>query len=333
MRYFINTVDNLVDEALEGLCLLSDNRQLEKVDGALAVLYPNEGRKVKIVIGGGSGHEPLFTGLVGPGMADAAVAGHVFAAPSPRAIVRTSKKVANSNEDVLFVYGNYAGDVLNFDLAQEDLEDEGIHSAAIQVTDDIASASLDDIKGRRGIAGGILVIKVLSAMADRGASLEELVQFGHKANLHTRTIGVAAEAADSVVDGTPMFEIPSDKIEVGMGIHGEKGVSQQPFMPVDELVDSLVKMLLDDFQASQTDVSRAAVLVNGLGRTTRMELLLIARQAHKRLKEHGIDIAYLNAGEFATSLNMHGFSVSVMSLDNELASAFFAPARSNGFSL
>ncbi|WEG13319.1 dihydroxyacetone kinase subunit DhaK [Pullulanibacillus sp. KACC 23026] len=333
MKYFLNHNDEIVNEALEGLMALTPNQHLSRIDGALSVSCKNEGRKVKIIIGGGSGHEPLFAGMVGPGMADAAVMGYVFAAPSPMAIVKTAKAVAKNGEDVIVLYGNYSGDVLNFDMAQEDLEDEGIKSAAVRVHDEIASAAVEDRQQRRGTAGATFVLKCVSAAADRGLELDEIIRIAEKANEYTRTIGVAAGAADSPSDGRPMFEIPEGKVEIGMGVHGEKGVFVGDFTTADEIVDQMLQRLWADFEATETQLEDVAVLINGLGRTTLLELLVITRKVKNSLAEKQIKVSYCNAGEFETSLNMHGFSITLMALDEELKSLLFEPAQSFGFSL
>ncbi|QQE77981.1 dihydroxyacetone kinase subunit DhaK [Alicyclobacillus sp. SO9] len=333
MNYFINDNENLVNEALEGLCSLYPNQNVKRVEGTLSVYCSNENRKVKIVIGGGSGHEPLFTGMVGKGMADAAVAGHVFAAPSPMAIVKTAQTVAGDGEPILFLYGNYSGDVLNFEMAEEDLEDDGVKSGSIKVHDDIASANPAEMEQRRGIAGGTFVLKCVGAAADKGFNFDEVVRVANKANELTRSIGVAGGAADSIVDGKPMFDIPANQIEIGMGVHGEKGVFVGDFTSADEIVQQMLDRLLSDFEETATKLDEVAVLVNGLGRTTRLELLVITRKVRRILEEHRLRISYLDAGEFETSLNMHGFSITLLSLDDELKSLLMAPADSMGFSL
>lgn len=332
MKYFLNNHDNLINEAVEGLVALSPNRHLTRIEGALAVSCNNNiGRKVKIIIGGGSGHEPLFAGMVGPGMADAAVMGYVFAAPSPMAIVKTAKAIVKNGESVVFLYGNYSGDVLNFDMAQEDLEDLGIQSIAVKVHDDIASA--EEQNQRRGIAGATFVLKCISAAADRGLELAEIERIAEKANDFTRTIGVAGGAADAIADGNPMFVIPEGKVEIGMGVHGEKGVYIDDFKEVDEIVEKMLEMVFADFEKTNTSLEEAAILVNGLGRTTLLELLVVVQKVRRVIDEKGISVSYCNAGEFETSLNMHGFSITVMKLDEELKSLLQEPAQSYGFSL
>lgn len=332
MKYFFNNQDNLINEAVEGLVALSPNRHLKRIEGALAVSCDNNiGRKVKIIIGGGSGHEPLFAGMVGPGMADAAVMGYVFAAPSPMAIVKTAKAIVKDGESVVFLYGNYSGDVLNFDMAQEDLEDLGIQSIAVKVHDDIASA--EEQNQRRGIAGATFVLKCISAAADRGFELEEIERIAEKANDFTRTIGVAGGAAGAIADGNPMFVIPEGKVEIGMGVHGEKGAYVDDFKEVDEIVEQMLKMVFADFDKTSTSLEDVAILVNGLGRTTLLELLVVVQKVRREINAKGISVSYCNAGEFETSLNMHGFSITVMKLDEELKSLLQEPAQSYGFSL
>ena len=333
MNYFFNDNETSIDEAIEGLCSLTPNSHLRRIDGVLAVRCNNEKRKVKIIIGGGSGHEPLFAGMVGPGMADAAVMGYVFAAPNPMAIVKTVKAVLENGEDAIVLYGNYSGDVLNFDMAQEDLEDDGIKSAAVRVHDEIASSPVEEREQRRGIAGATFVLKCVAAAADRGLALDEVVRIANKANEFTRTMGVAGGAADSVVDGHPMFDIPQGKIEIGMGVHGEKGVAVKEFTKADEIVDQMLESLFADYKATNLDLKDVAVLINGLGRTTLLELLVVTQRVKKVVEDNQISISYCNSGEFETSLNMHGFSITLMALDEELKSLLHEPAQSFGFSM
>src|SRR5690349_5700569 len=210
MRYFIRDQETASAEALAGILALSD-APVRQVGDYTAVVYPqNQGRKVKIVVGGGSGHEPLFLGIVGPGLADGGVAGQVFAAPTPEAILATVDAV-QAREGVLLVYGNYSGDILNFGVALDDAKAKGIPAAEIRIHDDIASAPSSQLDDRRGTAGDIFVIKTISAAADAGLSLPELVRIGEKINFHTRSLGVASRAATAVDTGEPMFDLPEDQ--------------------------------------------------------------------------------------------------------------------------
>lgn len=327
MRYFIHDQETAVEQALSGILSLTDV-PLRRVGSHTAVIFPgNRNRKVKVVVGGGSGHEPLFLGIVGPGLADGAVAGQIFAAPNPEAILATMEDV-QATGGVLLVYGNYSGDVLNFGVAMDDAKAKGITVAEIRVHDDIASAPSSQPEDRRGTAGDIFVIKAVSAASDLGLPLEEVIRIGEKINSRTRSLGVASRAATAMETGEPMFDLPEGEIEVGMGLHGEMGVRRSGYEPAETLVPRMMEMLLADFQETNLPLTRAAVMINGLGGTTVIELLVIAGSVKKFFDEHSITIVQQTVGQFATSLDMAGFSVSISQLDEELESLLDAKCQS-----
>lgn len=327
MRYFTHDPETAVEHALSGI-LAYTGVSLQRVGTHLAVVCPeNRNRKVRIVVGGGSGHEPLFLGIAGPGLADGAVAGQVFAAPAPDAISAVIEAV-KADEGVVLVYGNYSGDVLNFGVAADEAKENGLQVAEIRVHDDIASAQVPQLEDRRGIAGDIFVIKVISAAADRGLSFPDVVRIGEKINFQTRSLGVASRAATAVDTGRPMFELPEGEIEIGMGLHGEMGVRRSAYQPAEELVPQMLEMLVADFEQTKLPLTRAAVMINGLGSTTVLELLAISGQVRKFLDTHAVPVAYQAAGQFATSLDMAGFSITISQLDDELEGLLAAPGRS-----
>lgn len=300
-------------------------------DHAAVVFHGNTNRKVKIVTGGGSGHEPLFLGAVGPGMADGGVAGQVFAAPNPFSIQAAGDACA-SDDGVIFIYGNYSGDVLNFQHAAEEMEAAGKRVAQIRVHDDIASRPVSAMGGRRGTAGDLFVIKCTAAAADLGGSLEEVLRLGEKVNQRTRSLGVAVRAASSIATGEPMFDLPPGHLEIGMGLHGEMGVRRAEAEPLETLVPEMLEMLLADFRATGLDLDRVAVMVNGLGGATVIELLTVSGLVDGALKKAGIEIGLFITGEFATSLDMVGFSITLLHLDDEIEPLLAAPCESFCFS-
>ena len=331
MRKFLVSSDKAVEAALEGVLAIS-RVPLERVAGHFGLLYRgNQNRKVRLVVGGGSGHEPLFFGALGPGMADAAVAGAVFAAPNPMAIQATAEALGQS-EGIIYLYGNYSGDVLNFDFAAEESESAGAKVAQIRVHDDIASAPPDRTEARRGTAGDIYVFKCTAAAADLGLSFDEVVRVGEKVNSRVRSLGVALGAASSIETGEPMFDLPLGSLEIGMGLHGEMGVSRTDFEAAETLVPRMVELLLADYEATQTSLNRVAVMVNALGGTTVLELLAVSGHVRRGLEAKGIKIGRFDAGEFATSLDMAGFSITLLALDEEIEPLFEAPCDSPCYS-
>ncbi|MBV9392385.1 MAG: dihydroxyacetone kinase subunit DhaK [Verrucomicrobia bacterium] len=330
MRYFFKESDAAVELALQGL-LYQTEIPLERIGDHLGVLYRgNDRRKVKIVVGGGSGHEPLFLGMTGPGMADGAVNGLVFAAPNPDSILAVIEAVS-APEGVLVAYGNYSGDVLNFGVALEEAKAKGLIVAELRVHDDVASAAPANLEERRGISGDLFVFKLISAAADEGMPLAEVVRIGNKLNLHTRSLGVAARAATSIETGLPMFELPEGEIEIGMGLHGEMGVRRTAYETADTLVPQLIDMLIADYRATGISLHQVAAMINGLGSTTMLELSVISKFVKEALTQAGSDVLYMAAGQYACSLDMAGFSISLLALDHELTPLLSKPAASYGY--
>jgi dihydroxyacetone kinase len=278
--------------------------------------------KVGIVTGGGSGHLPLFLGYVGEGLCDGVAVGNVFASPSAEEILTVTKAV-DSGAGVLYLYGNYGGDVMNFDLAGELAEDDGITTATVLGADDVASAPAGSEERRRGIAGLTLLYKVAGAKAAEGAGLEDVVAVTERAAAGLRTMGVALSPCILPAVGTATFTVEPGEMEIGMGIHGEPGVRRGKLETADEIVDNLLGAILAELPLKQSD--QVAILVNGLGATPKEELYIMYRRIAQIMAERGAEVRRVWIGEYATSLEMAGASISVLTLDDELARLVNAP--------
>ena len=327
-KKIINDPRDVVSELLEGLveAYHGEVRKLEDVHALVKCNLP-EG-KVGLLIGGGSGHEPLFPGFIGDNMADGAACGHIFAAPTPDVILEATKAL-NQDKGVLYLYGNYAGDNMNFDIAAEMAADEGIETRTVRVWDDVASAPAERMEDRRGIAGDLFVIKIAGGVSAATNDLEEVFRVTTKARDHTRSMGVAVAAGSIPETGEPTFELPDDEIEIGMGLHGEPGVSREKMTPADALVEKMMDEILSDLPFQAGD--EVCLLINDLGATTMMELLIANRKVHKMLRDTGIAIHDTVIGSFCTSQEMAGCSITLMRLDDELRSYYDMPARSFAF--
>lgn len=304
-------------------------REVRKVPDAYGVVAadaPTPG-KVAVVIGGGCGHYPAFAGLVGNGLADGAVVGDVFTSPSAEQIYRTAC-AASGGAGVLFGYGNYQGDVLHFGLAAHRLAAEGIDTRTILVTDDVASGPADDPASRRGVAGDFFVFKVAGAAAQRGDDLDGVHAAALKANARTRTFGAAFGGCTLPGAAEPLFTVADSDMELGLGIHGEPGVRTVGRLAAAELADELVDGLLPELPRGD---GRVAVLLNGLGRTKYEEMFVTYKRIHERLTATGLDPVHIEVGEFVTSLDMAGVSLSAMVLDDDLAELYAAPCSSPGY--
>lgn len=329
MQKIINDPASFVDEMLEGI-LLAHPSALRRANDPRAIVRadaPVVG-KVAIATGGGSGHLPVFMGYVGEGLADGAAIGNVFASPSAYQMLAVAQAV-NAGRGVCFVYGNYGGDVMNFDLASELAASEAIDVVSVLCTDDIASAPRGEEQRRRGIAGIFFLYKVAGARAAEGASLDEVQAATESAAANLRSMGVALSACTVPAAGVPTFELPTGQMEIGMGIHGEPGVRRGELEPADEIADELVDSVVTDLPLRRGD--EVAVLVNGLGATPKEELYILYRRVHRRLEEFGIEVYRVWVGEYATSLEMAGASLSVLKLDAELKRLLDAPACSPFF--
>ena len=324
MKKLINDPFDVVEEMLEGFCDAHDDLIKRVGRRAIARIDAPIPGKVGVVIGGGSGHLPIYTAYVGKGGADAAPVGNIFASPPAKPILEATL-AANGGAGVLYFYGNYAGDVLNFDRAAiMAKEKHDIDVVTVLGTDDVASAPPTEIENRRGIAGAFFVVKVAAAKAETMARLDEVVATTRKANANTRTVGVALSACTVPANGKPTFSLGEDEMEIGLGIHGEPGMRRARLEPADKIVDEMVEAILADLDYSGSDV---AVLVNGLGATPYEELYIIFRRVKQILDGRNVKIRQKFVGEYVTSLEMAGASVSLMRLDDELDTMLRAPAH------
>jgi phosphoenolpyruvate---glycerone phosphotransferase subunit DhaK len=285
--------------------------------------------KVALIIGGGSGHEPTFLGFVGKGLADAAAIGNVFASPPPQPAVDAAM-AAHGSAGVLFMYGNYSGDVMNFDMASELLQMEGVETRTVLTTDDIASAPSAERAKRRGVAGNVFIFKAAGAAADRMLPLDEVVRIARRANERTYTLGVALSPCSLPQTRRPNFEIALGEMEIGMGIHGEPGMRQEPLSAADAVVDQIIDAILEEMQPTRGD--RVAVLVNSLGSTPLMELYILHRRVARRLADAGLVQHIALVGPYCTSLEMAGASITLMHLDEELGALIDHPCDCAMFS-
>lgn len=316
-KKIINDGNRAVDEMLDGI-IAAHPAHLRRVAGSprsiVAVDGPRAG-KVGLVIGGGSGHEPTFLGFVGKGLADAAAIGNVFASPPPDPILECAK-AANGGAGVLFMYGNYAGDVMNFDMAAEMAAMDDIEVRTVLSTDDVASAPRDQIAKRRGVAGNFFIFKSAGAACDLMLSFDECERIAKKSNDHTYTMGVALSPCSLPQTRRPNFEIGADEMEIGMGIHGEPGIARGPLQTADAITDAMLDRILDEMAPSRGD--RVAILVNSLGSTPLMELYIMNRRLRQRLDDIGVGVHATWVGNYCTSLEMAGASITLHHLDGEL---------------
>ncbi|HEX4215918.1 MAG TPA: dihydroxyacetone kinase subunit DhaK [Candidatus Dormibacteraeota bacterium] len=326
MQKLINRPEDFVDEMLDGI-LAAHSDQLRRGEDPRVILRadaPVSG-KVGIVTGGGSGHLPVFMGYVGRGLADGAAIGDVFASPSADQMQAAMRGV-DGGRGVLQIYGNYGGDVMNFGLAAELAEAEGMEVATILGADDVASAPRGEEARRRGIAGIFFLYKVAGAAAERGDDLAKVVAVTERAAAGIRSMGVALAPCTVPQAGHPTFELPRGEMEIGMGIHGEPGVRRGPLESADAVTDHLVDALLEDLPDEGGD--RVEVLLNGLGATPVEELYIMYRRVAARLADAGLTARRAWIGEYATSLEMAGASISLLRTDDELAGLLDAPVSS-----
>lgn len=318
-------VSNVVEESLAGY--LTAYRKYYKKIGEYNAFFYREHRKDKValVIGGGSGHEPLFTGYCGAGLADAVACGNVCASPNPELIKEAARSV-DQGKGVLFVYGNYAGDNLNFDMAEEMCRAEGMKTAHVREWDDFASAPKERITDRRGIAGDVYTIKIAGAACDAGLDLEEVVRITEKARDNTNTIGLATSPGTLPGNDKPTFEIADDEMEFGMGLHGEPGIERTKMMPCSDMVERMYRELKNEMELKGGE--EIAVLVNGLGSTPLLELNLVYYELYKRMHKDGLKVYDAEIKTYCTCMEMGGFSITFLKLDDELKQYYDAPCFS-----
>ncbi|WP_211256592.1 dihydroxyacetone kinase family protein, partial [Actinoalloteichus caeruleus] len=314
MTRLFNDPASFAEDALAGFCDLHSDR-VRPVEGGVVRASDTPEGKVAVVVGGGSGHYPAFCGVVGPGFADGAVVGNVFTSPSAQQAYDVAR-AANRGGGVLFSYGNYAGDVLNFGAAQERLRAEGVDTRTVVVTDDIASAQPGEETRRRGIAGDFVVFKVAGAAAEAGYSLDEVERVAAAANAATRTLGVAFDGCTLPGQDGQLFTVPAGKMGLGLGIHGEPGVSEVDLPTASELADTFVDGVLAETPSGAGN--RVGVILNGLGRTKYEELFVVWTRVAARLRAAGLELVDPEVGELVTSLDMAGASLTLVWLDEEL---------------
>ena len=322
MKKFINQIENVELEMLEGIAKAHPNHLRKMPENTVLVRAQKKEGKVALISGGGSGHEPSHGGFVGKGMLDAAVAGAVFTSPTPDQVEAAIREVA-TDAGVLLIIKNYTGDVMNFEMAAEMAEMDGIRCMNVITNDDVAVQDSLYTTGRRGVAGTIFVHKCAGAKAEQGASLEEVHAVAEKVIANVRTMGAAITPCTVPAAGKPGFEIGEDEMEVGIGIHGEPGTHREKLAPANDIVDHLLGKILADIDYSGSEV---AVLVNGAGATPLMELYIINNRVADVLAAKGIKVYKTLVGNYMTSLEMNGFSISLLRLDDELKALLDEPA-------
>jgi dihydroxyacetone kinase/dihydroxyacetone kinase-like protein len=330
MKKILNKPERFVDEMVEGILLAhpdevktpgDDLRIMVRADAPVA-------GKVGIATGGGSGHLPLFKGYVGKGLCDGVAIGNVFSSPSSQQCFEAVAAV-NGGAGVLLLYGNYGGDVLNFDLATDLAELEDIAIRTVLGRDDVASQPKERKSDRRGVAGIFFAYKAAGAAAERGDNLEEVAAVAEDVVEHTATMGIGLSPTILPTTGSASFDLPDGEMEIGIGIHGEPGIHRGELDTADAIADRIVTALVDDLELKSGD--RVAALVNGLGATPLEELYILYRRTHQVLSGLGIEIAKSYVGEYATSLEMAGASISLLALNDERLDLLNAPASSPFF--
>ena len=322
MKKIINDVENVEQEMIEGL-VKSRPQNLEKLEaGNIVVRKERKQGKVALVSGGGSGHEPAHGGYVGRGMLDAAVAGPVFTSPTPDMVYEGIKAVA-TDAGVLCIVKNYTGDVMNFEMAVDMAKDDDIKADYVVVNDDVAVEDSSFTTGRRGVAGTILVHKIAGARAEEGGTLEEVKAVAEKVIANVRTMGMAIKPCTVPAAGKPGFELPEDEMEIGIGIHGEPGTHREKLQKANEIAKQLLDKILADIDYSGKEV---AVIVNGMGATPLMELYIVNNFVQDYLKEKNVKVYDTMVGNYMTSIEMAGFSLTLLRLDDELKRLYDAPA-------
>lgn len=331
MTYLFNQPETFVNDMIEGFVAAYRNHVLP-VDGGVIRRHKTKTGQVAVVIGGGSGHYPAFGGLVGQGLAHGAAMGNVFASPSAQQICNVAL-AADAGGGIVFCYGNYAGDVLNFNQAQERLQTQGMNVRAVVVTDDIASAPPAERHLRRGIAGTLPVFKAAGAAADAGKSLDEVCRIATEANTRVRTLGVAFSGCTLPGAQQPLFDVAYGKMAVGMGIHGEPGLHQTDALDANSLAELLVDKLLQDIPpvAGQPEGARVGVILNSLGSVAQEELFVVYRRVDQLLRERGLVIVEPVVDRVITSFDMAGVSLTLFWLNDELEHCWLAPADTPAF--
>lgn len=326
MKKFINKVDGILVESLSGFAEAHADIVKLALNPHFLCRKDQAVNKVALISGGGSGHEPLHAGYIGYGMLDAACPGHVFTSPTPDQMLAAAESVA-SDQGVLFIVKNYAGDVMNFEMAAEMLS---VENATVYTSDDCAVVNSTYTTGRRGVAGTVIVEKCVGSLAETGASLAQCKALGDKVNEHTSSIGVALTSCTVPAAGRPTFALGEDEIEMGVGIHGEPGRRRASMQEADSIVKDCIDAILADWQRKNlklTENHETLLLINGFGATPLMELYLIYHSAAKLLKQHGVRISRSLVGNYTTALDMAGASISLCLLDDEIKQHWDSPVH------
>ncbi|MFF7590702.1 dihydroxyacetone kinase subunit DhaK [Kitasatospora purpeofusca] len=323
MKKLINTAETVLEDALAGVAAAHPELAVDLAARVITRAVRPPAPKVALVSGGGSGHEPLHGGFVGPGMLDAACPGEVFTSPVPDQVLAAAEAV-DSGAGVVFVVKNYTGDVMNFELAAELAAERGIEVRTVLVNDDVAVEDSTWTAGRRGTGATVAVEKIAGALAERGAPLDAVAAVGERVNAASRSFAIALTGATVPAAGRPGFELAEDEIEVGVGIHGEPGRRREKLRPARELVAEVVSTILTDHHLTAGD--EVIALVNGLGGTPLLELYIVFGEVAARLAEHGITVARSLVGNYVTSLDMAGFSLTLTKADAQLLELWDAPA-------
>ncbi|MGE8106180.1 dihydroxyacetone kinase subunit DhaK [Allorhizobium sp. NPDC080224] len=328
MKKFLNDPVNFVDEMLEGIYAAHPMVTYVNDDLRCLVTAKPKTGKVGLTTGGGSGHLPTFLGFVGDGMLDGAAVGGVFQSPSAEQMYQVTKAV-DQGAGVLYIYGNYSGDIINFDMAAELADLDGIAVKQVVGNDDVASSIVGEEHKRRGVAGIFFIYKAAGAAAAEGLSLDEVARIADKARMKTRTMGVALSSCVVPEIGHATFSIGEDEMEIGMGIHGEPGISRKKLGAADAVVDEMMERIFNETDYKSGD--DVAVLINGLGGTPLEELYILFRRVRQLLDARGVNLKHVWIGEFATSMEMAGASISILQLDEELDRLMAAPANTPFF--
>jgi dihydroxyacetone kinase-like protein len=324
LKKFVNDPANFVKEMFEGIYLA--NKDKLKWVPEYNILYRADLPKDKVVVmqGSGSGHEPAHSMVVGPGMLDACCPGNIFAAPPMDYVYECTKLIAN-DKGVLHLINNYQGDRMAWDMAREMAEADGIKIGVVIIDDDVSVTNSLYTVGRRGVAGNFFVIKAVGAAAAKGKSLEELVALGEKVNKNVRSMGIALSSCTPPAKGAPIFDIGDDEIEIGIGIHGEPGRRRDKIRSASEIIEEVFTAVHDDIPFQKGD--RVAIMVNGMGGTPISELYLLYGLAAKKAEAKGLTIVKNYVGNYCTSLEMQGFSLTLLKLDSEIESLLNEPAE------
>lgn len=321
MKKFINNVDDLLVESLSGFAAAHHDLVSLHLDPNYVYRAQKASNKVALISGGGSGHEPLHSGFIGYGMLDAACPGHVFTSPTPDQMLAAAEAV-HSDRGVLFIVKNYAGDVMNFEMAAEMLP---FDHATVLTSDDVAVENSTYTTGRRGVAGTVIVEKVVGSLAETGADLAACKALGDKVNARTASMGVALTSCTVPAAGRPTFDIGEQELEMGVGIHGEPGRRRESMRPADAIVADLIAAILEDLKPARG--SEALLMINGFAGTPLMELYVLYNTAARLLQQYGLTISRSLVGNYTTALEMAGASITVCLLDDEIRKHWDSPVH------